>query len=75
MLPDIPLEKYHYIGNSSLAGAYSMLLSNEAEEKVAAVAGNMTYMELSSEPSYMDEFVACCFIPHTDTSLFPSFES
>ncbi len=33
---------------------------------------NMTYMELSTDPGYMDEFVAACFLPHTDTSLFPS---
>jgi hypothetical protein len=34
----------------------------------------MTYLELSNEPTYMDEFVACCFIPHTDATLFPSLE-
>ena len=27
MFTDIPLEKFHYIGNSSLSGAYTMLLS------------------------------------------------
>ncbi len=72
MFPDIDIEKFHYIGNSSLSGAYTMLLSNQAEEKVHDVAHNMTYLELSNEPTYMDEFVACCFIPHTDASLFPS---
>ena len=74
MLPDIPLEKFHYIGNSSLTGAYSMLLSTEAEKKTYEVSRNMTYMELSVVPSYMDEFVASCFIPHTDASMFPSVE-
>ena len=29
-------------------------------------------LELSNEPRYMDEFVAACFLPHTDASLFPS---
>lgn len=72
MFPDIPLEKFHYIGNSSLSGAYTMLLSREAERKCYDLASNMTYLELSAVPTYMDEFVACCFIPHTDTSLFPS---
>ena len=72
MFPDIPLDKFHYIGNSSLSGAYTMLLSKEAERKCYELASNMTYLELSTVPSYMDEFVACCFIPHTDTSLFPS---
>ncbi len=72
MLPDIPLEKYKYIGNSSLAGSYAMLLSNEAEDKVSELASSMTYLELSTHPGYMDSFVAACFIPHTDMNLFPS---
>ncbi|MCI6638363.1 MAG: ATP-binding protein, partial [Lachnospiraceae bacterium] len=72
MFPDIPLEKFHYIGNSSLTGAYSMLLSRDAERKVYELAQSMTYMELSTVNTYMDEFVACCFLPHTDSSLFPS---
>ncbi len=74
MFPDIELEKFSYIGNSSLSGAYTMLYSVQAEEKVADVAHNMTYLELSNEPTYMDEFVACCFLPHTDAGLFPSLE-
>ncbi len=72
MFPDIPLEMFHYIGNSSLSGSYAMLLSNEAEKKTYELASNMTYLELSTVPGYMDEFVACCFLPHTDSTLFPS---
>ncbi len=74
MLPDIPIEKFHYIGNSSLTGSYMMLTSSEVEQKTYEVAQNMTYLELSTVPTYMDEFVACCFLPHTDTDLFPSLE-
>ncbi|MFV0528585.1 MAG: corrinoid activation/regeneration protein AcsV [Lachnospiraceae bacterium] len=72
MFPDVELEKFHYIGNSSLTGAYAMLLSTQAEKKTYEIAKNMTYMELSAVPSYMDEFVASCFLPHTDATLFPS---
>ena len=72
MFPDIPLEMFTYIGNSSLSGAYAVLLSDEAQEKVHEVGANMTYLELSTTPGYMDEFVASCFIPHTDAGLFPS---
>ena len=72
MFPDIPLEHFHYIGNSSQAGAYAMLVSREAREKVFELGRSMTYLELSNEPGYMDEFVAACFLPHTDSSLFPS---
>ena len=72
MLPDVELEKYHYIGNSSLTGAYAMVMSQEANEKCHEVGANMTYLELSTYPGYMDSFVAACFLPHTDASLFPS---
>ena len=72
MFPDIPIEKFHYIGNSSLTGAYLMLLSTPAEKKTYELASNMTYMELSTVPIYMDEFVGACFIPHTDTSMIPT---
>ena len=71
MFPDVELEKFHYIGNSSLAGAYAMVMSDEANQKLAEVATNMTYLELSTHPGYMDSFVAACFLPHTDASLFP----
>ena len=72
MLPDVELEKFHYIGNSSLTGAYAMVISDEANAKCAEVAANMTYLELSTYPGYMDSFVAACFIPHTDGRLFPN---
>lgn len=74
MFPDIPVEMYHYLGNTSLAGSYAMLYSTEAERKVYEIAQNMTYIELSNVPTYMDEFVAACFVPHTDSALFPSVE-
>ena len=72
MFPDVELEKFHYIGNSSLTGAYAMVVSDEAIVKTAEVAANMTYLELSTYPGYMDSFVAACFLPHTDRSLFPN---
>ena len=72
MLPDVELSKFHYIGNSSLTGAYAMVISDAANEKCAEVAANMTYLELSTYPGYMDSFVAACFIPHTDSRLFPN---
>ena len=72
MLPDVELEKFRYIGNSSLTGAYAMVVSDEANAKCHEVAANMTYLELSTYPGYMDSFVAACFLPHTDRSLFPN---
>jgi uncharacterized 2Fe-2S/4Fe-4S cluster protein (DUF4445 family) len=70
MFPDLPAEKYHYIGNTSLSGAYAMVNSQGACEKVREISRGMTYLELSSSPGYMDEFVAACFLPHTNGDLF-----
>ena len=72
MLPDVELEKYQYIGNSSLTGAYAMVMSDEAKDKCTELGANMTYLELSTYPGYMDSFVAACFLPHTNASLFPN---
>ena len=72
MLPDVDLDKYRYIGNSSLTGAYAMVMSDQANAKCNELMTNMTYLELSTHPGYMDAFVAACFLPHTDASLFPN---
>ena len=74
MLPDIDRSCFSYIGNSSLSGAYAMLTSAQCREKVDELATTMTYLELSTEPGYMDSFVGACFLPHTDADLFPSVQ-
>lgn len=72
LLPELPLERFIFVGNGSLLGArlfsFSKGFLNEAER----VARNMTNIELSSSKSFMDEFVAAMFLPHTDQDLFPS---
>ena len=72
MFPDVELTKFQYIGNSSLTGAYAMVMSDMATQKCHEVGANMTYLELSTYPGYMDSFVAACFLPHTDSRLFPN---
>jgi uncharacterized 2Fe-2S/4Fe-4S cluster protein (DUF4445 family) len=73
MLPDVPAEKYTYIGNGSLLGASAALLSQGMQRELSEIARRLTYLELSATPGYMEEFVASLFIPHTDRSLFPSY--
>jgi uncharacterized 2Fe-2S/4Fe-4S cluster protein (DUF4445 family) len=74
MLPNLPVKKYHYIGNSSMHGAFAMLTARKAGEMVTGISRGMTYIELSSHPAYMDEFVAACFLPHTNGALFEQAE-
>lgn len=70
MLPNVSAECFRYVGNTALAGAYAMALSPEAERKIDEIARNMTYLELSTHPGYMDQFIAACFLPHTDAGRF-----
>ncbi len=72
MLPDVDKSKISYIGNSSLIGCYLTLMSEDGRHKLEDIASNMTYVELSVEPGYMDEFVSACFLPHTDIEKFPT---
>ena len=72
MLPDVPLEKIQFVGNTSIAGAKTVLLSRKALEIAEKVAKSMTYFDLMSHSGYMDEFIRASFLPHTDLSLFPS---
>lgn len=72
MLPDVPLEKIRFVGNTAIAGAKMALLSREALDCAEKVAGTMTYFDLMSYPGYMEEFVKAKFLPHTNLSLFPS---
>ncbi len=75
MLPDLPLQQYVYLGNSALDGAHTMLVSRSARERILEVAGRMTYIELNVDPSYMDEYMAALFLPHTDIGRFPSVQA
>jgi uncharacterized 2Fe-2S/4Fe-4S cluster protein (DUF4445 family) len=72
MLPDIPVEKIHFVGNTSMKGAKAVALSREALQTAEELAANMTYFDLMSHPGYMDEFIKASFLPYTDLSLFPS---
>lgn len=74
LLPDVERSKFKFIGNSSLAGARHILLSSEALNKSFEIARKMTYFDLSTDPGYMDEYMAALFFPHTDLSKFPSVE-
>ena len=72
MLPDIPLEKVHFVGNTSMKGARTVALSCQALQTAEKLAANMTYFDLMSHPGYMDEFIKSNFLPYTDLTLFPS---
>ncbi|MDX1436708.1 MAG: ASKHA domain-containing protein [Anaerolineales bacterium] len=72
LLPDLPWEQFHFLGNTSVKGAYLSLLDQEARSRINDIAGRMTYVELSADNSFYEAFTSALFLPHTDVSLFPS---
>ncbi len=72
MLPDLPLDRYHSLGNSSLGGATLALTSAESLTEIDRIRDRITYLELNVNQDFMNRFSAAKFLPHTDRSLFPS---
>ncbi len=72
MVPDIELSKYTLIGNSSIRGACELLFSRRSMAELHDIADRVTYKEMNVSSEFMTEFRAAMFLPHTDSSLFPS---
>lgn len=75
LLPDMPWENFHFLGNTSVRGAYLALLDREARARIQASAARMTYIELSADNTFYDAFTSALFLPHTDLSRFPSVQA
>lgn len=72
MLPDLPLESYQALGNSSLGGATLALTSADRLAEIDRIRDRITYLELNVNQEFMNRFSAAKFVPHTDRTLFPS---
>lgn len=72
LLPDMPWEKFQFLGNTSVRGAYMALLDRKARSRIKDIASKMTYIELSADNTFYDAFTSALFLPHTDMSRFPT---
>ncbi|MFH1352670.1 MAG: ASKHA domain-containing protein, partial [bacterium] len=73
LFPDIPRNLFIFMGNSSITGGRMCLLSGEAKDMAGEINKKMTYIDLSSNPVFMQEYTASLFFPHTNLELFPSY--
>jgi uncharacterized 2Fe-2S/4Fe-4S cluster protein (DUF4445 family) len=71
LLPEVDTDKYLFVGNGSLLGARLLSFSKDLLKETERIAHMMTNLELSNNSSFMSEFVAAMFLPHTDASAFP----
>ena len=72
MLPDLPAEKFQFLGNTSIMGAYFSLLCDKLRHEAEDIAKKMTYIELSVSRDFMDEYLSAMFLPHTNLDSFPT---
>lgn len=75
LLPDLPWERFEFLGNTSVKGAYLALLDGGMRAEVARIASSMTYIELSADNTFYEAFTSALFLPHTDLSRFPTVEA
>lgn len=75
LLPEIDADKVTFVGNGSLMGAKMSSLTNRIRRDVVEVTKKMTNFELSETPSYMDNYMAALFLPHTDIKMFPRLKA
>jgi uncharacterized 2Fe-2S/4Fe-4S cluster protein (DUF4445 family) len=75
LLPEVDPEKVVFIGNGSLMGARMSSLTNRIRQDVFSVTQKMTNFELSETPSYMDNYIAAMFLPHTEIEKFPRLKA
>ncbi len=72
LLPDMPRGKFKFLGNTSILGAYMALISRDSRNSIAELAQRMTYLELSADNTFHDEWMSAMFLPHTQIEDFPS---
>jgi len=72
LLPDLPPERFQFLGNTSIMGAYYALLCDKLRHEAEDIGRKMTYLELSVSRSFMDEYMSALFLPHTNLDSFPT---
>ncbi len=72
LLPELPRERFVFIGNGSLMGARLTSFSTDILDDSRRVARLMTNFELSENVNFMDNYIAALFLPHTNADEFPS---
>jgi uncharacterized 2Fe-2S/4Fe-4S cluster protein (DUF4445 family) len=63
LLPRVPADRIHFIGNAAAAGAEAVLRSREARAKAERLAETIDYVEVAGRPEFQDLFVDCLLFP------------
>ena len=52
--------------------SYLVVVSQDFRQRQLELARRMTYLELNTDPAYMEQYTGALFLPHTDPARFPS---
>ena len=56
LLPQVPQNRLHSVGNAALAGASALALDTKTQEAAARIAERCQYIDLSGQPDFADAF-------------------
>jgi len=71
MLPEIPIERFRVVGNSSGMGAVEALKNRHVSIEADEIRDKITYIEMNVQGDFMKRLTGALFIPHTDLLKFP----
>ena len=72
LIPNLPMEKISFVGNTSIKGAKIVAFYQDAFRKIGELRKAITYYDLMGADDYVEEFRKAMFLPHTDIEEFKS---
>ncbi|MCD6409292.1 MAG: DUF4445 domain-containing protein [Candidatus Verstraetearchaeota archaeon] len=75
MIPEVPLERIKFVGNTAGSGARMCLKSVDARREAEEIARRVEYVELAALPEFQEEYVNAMAFPHADISKHPEVMS
>ncbi|MEM1575713.1 MAG: ASKHA domain-containing protein [Nitrososphaerota archaeon] len=72
LIPDIPIERISFVGNTAISGAKMCLLSKKMREEVSLITKKIKFIELAIDPEFPKELANSMYIPYKDLSKYPS---
>ncbi|MEM3768706.1 MAG: ASKHA domain-containing protein, partial [Nitrososphaerales archaeon] len=71
MYPELPTEKYVFVGNAAGTGARMALISTDMREYAEEISRRVVYYELAVDKDFQNEYARSQFIPYQDLNRYP----
>ena len=63
LIPNVPMDKIHFIGNAASTGAKRVLVSQKERKRVENIAGKSEHVELAADPDFQMAYAEQMFYP------------